>query len=295
MKPIYIIALTLLGSLWGASFMFIRVASPVFGPFLLMFVRVLIAVLALLAYAAYLRQIPDLRAQWRQFLVLGALNSGLPFVLIAFSALTLTSSLTAILNSTTPLFTALVAAVWIGERLTPRKIIGVLMGIVGVAILAGGSPLELTPAFVIAVLASLAAALCYGLGTVYASRITGDLKGFQAAIGQLLGATVVLAVPAVATPAPAPITLPAVAALIALALLSTSFAYLLYFYLLRHVGPTRTATVTFLVPLFGTFWGVLLLGEALSIGLFIGMAVILASVSLVIGARKPKVPAPNPS
>ena len=145
MKPIHYAALLLLGAVWGASFLFIGMAAPGFGPLSLMFARVLVAGLLMLAVAtltqrqAGLRATLRLRRNWRTYLIVGLFNSALPFTLIAFSELRLTASLAAILNSTTPLFTALVAAAWGSERLTGRKMWGVLLGVIGVAVLVGGA------------------------------------------------------------------------------------------------------------------------------------------------------------
>ena len=173
----------------------------------------------------------------------------------------------------------------LGEALTGQKILGAILGIVGVMVLVGGSPLELNAEFLLAVFASIGAAVCYGLGTVYASRHIKGLPAIQASIGQLLGASLILAIPSVATiPETAP-SMRAILSLIALILMSTSFAYLLYFYLLRNVGPTRTASVTFLVPVFGTIWGIVFLSEPFNLGMLVGMAIILLSVGLVIGAK----------
>lgn len=291
MKAIHIGALILLGAIWGASFLFIREAAHDFGPIVLMFLRVLVAGLVLVPIAPLLlRNKPsqsssELLSHWREFLIMGALNSAIPFTLIAFSELTITASLASILNSLTPLCTAIVAAIWVGEALTGQKILGAILGIVGVMVLVGGSPLELNAEFLLAVFASIGAAVCYGLGTVYASRHIKGLPAIQASIGQLLGASLILAIPSVATiPETAP-SMRAIISLIALILMSTSFAYLLYFYLLRNVGPTRTASVTFLVPVFGTIWGIVFLSEPFNLGMLVGMAIILLSVGLVIGAK----------
>lgn len=285
MKPIYLGALTLLGSIWGASFIFIHVAVVSFGPIPLMWGRVAIAAVALTMLGIMTKSIPNFRHYWRQFLIVGTINAAIPFTLIAWSELTLSASLASILNSTTPLFTAMIAAVWIGETLTWRKILGVVLGIIGVAILVGGSALTLTGSLVWATLASLGAAALYGVGTVYASRNFIGLKPLETSIGQLFGATTVLLIPMLLT---LPNEIPpmnAIGSLLALALVSTAFAYLLYFYLLMNVGPTRTATVTFLVPVFGTFWGVLFLGDTLTAGMLVGMAIVLSSVGLVISGR----------
>ena len=291
MKPIHYTALLLLGAVWGASFLFIGVAAPEFGPLSLMFARVLIAGLLMLGVAtltqrgAGLRATLRLRQNWRTYLIVGLFNSALPFTLIAFSELRLTASLAAILNSTTPLFTALVAAVWGSERLTGRKVWGVLLGVVGVAVLVGGAPLAINGGIILAVLASLLAALSSALGTVYAARHITGLPAAYASTVQLLGAAVILAAPgALALPPQRP-SAAAIGALAALILLSTTFAYLLYFFLLKNVGPTRTASVTFLVPVFGSLWAVLFLREPFSVWMLLGMAIILTSVGLVTSRR----------
>lgn len=290
MKPIHYGALLILGAVWGASFLFIGVAVPEFGPLRLMFIRVLLAGLILLGVARLtlrqtsLRDTLRLRENWRKYLIVGLLNSALPFTLIAFSELRLSVSLAAILNSTTPLFTALVAAAWGSEQLTGRKIVGVLLGVVGVGVLLGGAPLTLDQGILTAVLASLLAALFYGLGAVYAARHISGLPAAYASTIQLLAAAVWLAVPAAVTPAiqPSPVAVYALAALI---LVSTTFAYVLYFFLLKNIGPTRTASVTFLVPVFGSTWAIIFLHEPFSLSMLLGLAIILLSVGLVTGAR----------
>lgn len=285
MKPIHYAALLLLGAIWGSSFLLIRIAAPDLGPLVLMGGRVLLAAIALLIYAGMSRKLPDVRAHWGKYLFVGTMNAALPFSLIAWSELTLTSSLASIINSTTPLFTALVAALWVNETLTGRKILGIVFGIIGVGILVGGSALEFNSSLILAALASLGAALCYGIGTVFASRYFSGNPPMHNAIGQLLGATVAMSIPAAVSVPQATFTTGSVLAMLALALVATAFAYQLYFYLLNNVGPTRTSTVTFLVPVFGTIWGVIFLNETFTPGMLVGMVVVLASVSLVTGAR----------
>jgi drug/metabolite transporter (DMT)-like permease len=278
-------ALILLGALWGASFIFIRVGVPVLGPFVLMDLRVLLAAAALVLGAVAVGRLPKLRSHWRRFLVLGFLNAAVPFTLIAASEINLTASLAAILNSTTPLFTAVVAAVWIGEALTPRRIFGLLLGIVGVALVVGWTPLTLSPVVLLSIGASLAAALSYGFGGVYAKRAFSGLPPLSMAIGQQTGAGLLLLLPsAVSFPGEAPSSA-VVLSVLALALLSTALAYLLYFRLITSVGPTSTLTVTFLVPVFGLLFGALFLGEPVGAGMLVGLGVILSSVTLVTGIR----------
>ena len=278
-------ALLILGALWGASFIFIRVAVPVLGPFVLMDLRVLLAAAAMVLCAVAVGRLPKLRSNWGRFLVLGCLNAAVPFTLIAASEINLTASLAAILNSTTPLFTAVVAAVWIREALTPRRIGGLLLGIVGVAVVVGWTPITLSPIVLLSIGASLAAALSYGFGGVYAKRAFSGLSPLGMAIGQQTAASLLLLPPSVVSlpgEAPPPVV---VISVLSLALLSTALAYLLYFRLISSVGPTSTLTVTFLVPVFGLLFGALFLGEPVGAGTLVGLAIILSSVALVTGIR----------
>lgn len=273
--------LVALGALWGASFIFIRVAAPALGPFALVEFRVFLAAAALAVYAIFLGNALGIRERWRGFVLLGGLNAAIPFSLISVAQLELTASFGAILNSTTPLFGAIVAAVWIGDPFTKRKTIGLVMGIAGVAVLVGWSPLPITLALVLAVCASLTASLFYGIGSVYAKRNFAGIPPLGLAIGQLSGAAAVVLPFAVAdAPSEVPPT-PVAFSVLALALLSTAVAYLIYFRLIASVGPTKTLTVTFLVPVFGVFLGSLVLGESVGGGTLPGLAIILASVFLV--------------
>lgn len=295
MRPWSVGALLLLGAIWGASFLFIGLAVQAFGPVVMMFLRVTAAgaILAGLARVSSPAEPSAVglawRRNWRRYAVVGLLNCALPFTLIAFSELRLTVSLAAVLNSTTPLFTVLIAALSGGQPLAMRTILGVLLGILGVAVLVGAGPLTLTLDLGIAVLASLLAALCYGGATVYAARHLTGLAPIQASVAQLSSAAVLLAIPAMVTLPTSVPSFTAVGALLALIVLSTSVAYLLYFSLLRRIGSTGTASVTFLVPVFGSLWGALFLHEPFTSGMLIGMVLILLSVGLVLrsSARKP--------
>src|ERR671914_1369405 len=182
----------LLGALWGGSFLFIRVAVPSLGPFLLVELRAGLAVAALFLYALAVSSMPKILGRWRSFLVLGFFNAALPFSLISAAEIHLTASLAAILNSTTVMFTAIVAAVWMGDALTARKVVGIVLGIVGVSVLVGWDPLPLNGAVLLAVAAMLLASLSYALGATYAKRSFWGTPPLGMAIGQLGGAAVLL-------------------------------------------------------------------------------------------------------
>jgi drug/metabolite transporter (DMT)-like permease len=285
MKPRDLVALILLGALWGSSFLFIRVAAPVLGPFVLMDVRVGVAVVALSLYAAAVSRLPKLRYRWKEFSIIGALNAAIPFSLIAAAEINLTASLAAILNATTVLFAALVASVWIGEELTVRKILGLFMGIGGVAVLVGWDPIPVNGIVLLSVGASLLAAFSYALGGVYAKLTFTGIPPLAMAIGQQTGAAMLLFPLAAVTLPPETPPLPVALSALALALLCTALAYLLYFRLITNVGPTKTLTVTFLSPVFGMLFGVLLLDEPVGVGTLAGLGIILSSVALVTEIR----------
>lgn len=281
MKPRELAALLLLAAVWGASFLFIRIAAPVLGPFPLMFARVVLAAAALGALAA-LRKAPiQLAHYWRRLLVLGLIHAALPFVLIAAAEVHLSASMAAVLLAATPLMTALLSTVWLGEALTTRRIVGTLVGILGVAILMGWSPIPLNFATVLSIAAVLLASLAYAAGVLYSRKKLADAPVMTLALGQQLAAAVWLVVPAAITVPQATVTRGAIVSLLALALVSTAFAYLLLFWLIAQIGAIKTSTVTNIIPIFGVLWGTLLLDEPLSAGMLYGLACILASLVLV--------------
>lgn len=279
----------LLGALWGGSFLFIRVAVPALGPFVLVELRAGLAVAALFLYALAVGSMPKIRGRWRSFLVLGFFNAALPFSLISAAEIHLTASLAAILNATTVMFSAIVAAVWMGDVLTARKAVGIALGIVGVSVLVGWDPLPLNGAVLLAVAAMLLASLSYALGATYAKRSFAAIPPLGMAIGQLGGATaLLLPLAVVSLPERAPST-GVTLSMLGLAFLSTAVAYLIYFRLIENVGPTSTLTVTLLVPVFGLLFGVLLLEEPFGLGTLAGLGIILTSVVLITGIAPRKV------
>ena len=190
--------------------------------------------------------------------------------------------------STTPLFTAFVAAVGLGEPLTPYKLIGALLGIVGVSITVGGSPLAPTPEVIAATLALLAATLSYATGGVFAKRFFKGLDNLSMSTGQLLcAALILLPFSALDLPVHRVSTIVALATL-GLVVLCTALAYQLYYYLIISAGPLQALTVTLLIPVFGLIWGALLLDESVSAGMILGLALVLFSVGLVTGMISPR-------
>lgn len=283
------VTLVAVAALWGASFLFLRVAVHDLGPVALIEARVLLAGLALLAVVTLLRRQPAWRRDWKGYLVLGGISAAAPFTLIAAAELEITASLAAILNATTPLFALLLAAARLREPLTGRRLTGVLLGVVGVAVLVGAGPLQLNRGLILATAASLLAALLYAVGGIYAKTRFATTPPITVATGQQLGAAALLLLPTLALPPTRTPTPTVTAAVLALALASTALGFALFYRLVARLGPTGALSVTFLVPVFGLAWGATFLGEQLTPGTGLGLLIVLSSIALVtdIGRRRP--------
>lgn len=286
MKPFDIGELVLLAALWGASFLFMRLGAHEFGPIALAFVRVGLASVLLVPLLASRGQLASLREHWKGLLLVGALNSAIPFVLFSFAALSITAGLSSIVNATTPLWTAVVAFVWLSQGLTKLRVLGLVIGFAGVAFLAWDKA-SFKPGAdhsgFWAMLACLGATACYGLAANATKRYLTGVPPLAVATGSQLAATLLLALPAAALwPAALPSRL-AWGSALALAVLCTALAYLLYFRLMSRVGPTNAVSVTFLIPLFAIVWGALFLQEAITAQMVIGGGIVLVGIALALG------------
>ena len=255
----------LLAMIWGASFLFMRTAAVEFGALLTAGLRVGIAALFLLPLLLLKGQGPVLRAHWKPVFLIGVFNSALPFALYAFAVQHITTGLSSILNATVPLFGAMVAWVWLGDRPTLSRAIGLGIGFLGVLLLAAGEASFKPNASGIAPLWAVAACLLatwsYGLSANFAKRFIPHVPPLATATGSQMGATLALLVPSLLTlPSVSP-SLQAWGALVVVGVVSTGIAYILYFRLIDQTGPARALTVTFLVPVFAIAYGVVLLGE----------------------------------
>lgn len=275
--------LLLLAAIWGASFLFMRVAAPVMGPVPLIFMRVGLAALFLLAVAARLRRPLEVARHGRHYLLLGLLNSALPFLLFAFAARTVSASLLSVLNATAPIWAALIGALWTRQGLAPRQAGGMLLGLAGVTLLAGVEALVLPRGGWLAVLAGLGAAFSYGLATNYAKR-AAPVEPMANAHGSMWAATLWLLPFMAVVPVPAGTWTPWLASsVILLGVLCSGVAYLLYFRLIADLGAARALTVTYLIPLFGILWGNLFLGETMGWHTVMGCVAVLTGTALVTG------------
>lgn len=283
--------LALLGMIWGGSFFFARVAVAHVPPATLVLLRVGIAALALHVYIAGRFDIyPTLRARWREFLLLGLINNAVPHLLIFLGQTQIGAGLASILNATTPIFTVLIAnSMTVDEKLSPQKIAGCLIGLLGTAVLIG--PRALAPFTgdggppLWAVILPVFAAISYGLAATYGKRFRGVAPPVTAA-GQLTAATLlVLPVSLIAdSPWQLPLPpLPAILAVLALALLSTAYGYILFFRIMAAAGATNTSLVTLLVPPSAILAGMLFLGERLTPLGMLGMALVLMGLVVLDG------------
>lgn len=292
-----IAALLVLSVLWGISFLFIRLAVPEFGPLALMLTRVAISALGLLAYAMLGHSVPKPGKYWRPLLGVALLNSALPYLLIATAELHITASLAATLNATTPLFGAGVAAIWLREKFTLVKLLGILLGVAGVSIMLGMGPLLLAPINLLSAGASLLAALSFGIAAGLTRRFLQGISPLAIALYSQLFAVPLLLL---ALPFTLPTRMPSALSWVsvtALALLCTVLALLLYFGLIQRVGVARATTVTMLSPAFGLCFGVLFLHEPLSATSLVGFGMILLGVALITGlvsSRSAATPKLNP-
>jgi drug/metabolite transporter (DMT)-like permease len=271
-----------LAAIWGGSFIFIRVLAPTLGPILTAASRVLIAGVVLVIYCRATGFSADLRRYWRQYLVIGVFNSTLPFVLYGFAALHIPASYSVILNSTTPLFTALLAVPLLGERLTWAKIAGLIAGAAGVTLVSRAGPVVPDLWFGAAVAACLAATLCYAVSSIYMKKHAVGAKPLAIAGWSQVFAGLVLVPIVPFAPAPGVITLLVVANILGLALVCSSIAYVLYYRLIADVGPTRALTVAFLMPAFGMVWGALFLDETITLPMIAGCALIIGGTAAVL-------------
>lgn len=292
MSPALITEFFLLAALWGASFLFMHLGAAEFGALPTAGLRVAFGTLFLLPVFL-------LPGVWRQFrqragaiLFVGLLNSALPFALYAFAVLHIATGLSAILNATVPLSGALVAWLWLKDRPSGLRSLGLLIGFVGVALLVWGKS-GFNPAMapaagsmgltLLAMGACLLATLCYGLAASFTKRHLGGIHPMATAAGSQIGASLVLVLPTLWLWPRQPVSASAWWAVVALGLLCTAVAYVLFFRIIEAIGPSKALTVTFLVPVFALLYGVLFLSETITGWTLVCGTVILVGTALSTG------------
>ena len=289
LKPRDLADLTLLAALWGGSFLFMRYAAPAFGALPLMWLRVTIATVCLLPLLIWRGQVGALRERIGVVTVMGLFNSAIPFVLIAWATLSITAGLASILNATVPIMTALIGALWLRDTLGAGRLAGLVIGMAGVVLLAADKADFKPGGSGWALLAMVGATLCYGFAANYTKRhLTGVPPMVNAAGSQIVSAVALTPFALWTWPTQTPEPL-AWGAAVVLGIGCTAVAYVLFFRLIERVGASRAVTVTFLVPVFGTLWGALFLGETVTGAMLVGGAIVLVGTGLSTGViRWPK-------
>lgn len=278
------IRLLTLAAIWGASFLFTRIGAPVLGSVILAEFRVGLAALFLAIVAGFLHKPLNVKQHWRHYLMLGIFNGALPYLLFGFAAQTLSASAMSILNATSPIWGTLIGSVWTRHPPNGRTALGLGLGIIGVGMVVGVGHLTAQRGAGVAIAAALLAAFSFGIATTYA-KTAKSVDSFSNAHGSMWAASLVIA-PAVpfasVTTPPGTVVMLAV---VAVSIVCTGIAFLLYFRLIRDIGPTSALTVTFLIPVFGILWGSLFLGEVLTVGMIAGSFIVMVGTALVTGFK----------
>ncbi len=273
-----------LAALWGASFLFMRIGGHEFGALPTAGLRVAVATLFLLPILLWRGLGPQLAQHWRKVLFVGIFNSAIPFVCFTYALLSISTGLSAILNASVPLFGALVAWLWLGDRPQRTRMLGLVIGFVGVSMLAWDKASFKPDASGLssgwAVLACLLACVCYAIAASFTKRYLGGLPALVTAAGSQLGAALFLVLPALwfwpqQTPGAG-----AWMAVLALGVLCTGVAYILFFWLIENIGPARALTVTFVLPVFAVIYGLIFLGETVSLWMLLCATIIICGTAL---------------
>lgn len=286
MKLSDLLELTLLGAIWGMSFLFMRTATPEFGAIGLVEARTAIAALFLLPLVLLRKQLSGLKQNWWPILIVGLVNTAIPFCLFSYATVALGAGLGSILNATAPMFGAVVAYVWLKDQLSKWAICGLVTGFIGVGIISvarSGLTGELS---LLPLLAALTATFCYGLAASYTKRKLVGVNTLAIATGSQIFAALALLPLAIVTWPDVPPSNEAWWQVIILGIACTAIAYIMYFRLISNVGAAKAITVAYLVPVFGVLWGILFLDEILTPGMLAGAALILLGVGLTTGLIK---------
>lgn len=289
------IELVLLAILWGGSFLFMRMAAPEFGPVALVEIRVGVAAVFLAGVLMWRGGLRSMLHAAVPLTVLGAINSALPFTLFAYATLYITAGTAAVINASAPLFGALVAYLWLRDRLSPARVLGLIVGFCGVLVLVWDKISFSEEGTAWAMVAGLGASLAYGIAANYTKGKLGGVQPLVTATGsQIAAAVLLLPLSVIYWPSAAPSILSWFAA-VALGVICTGVAYILYFRLISRVGPAKAITVTYLVPVFGMLWGLVFLREAITLSMLVACAVILlgtalatGSLAIGVGSRQPR-------
>ncbi|HEX7750500.1 MAG TPA: DMT family transporter [Bordetella sp.] len=278
-----LLELFLLAAIWGASFLFMRVATPELGAIVLIALRVGIATLVLVPVLRSTEARAQFRSKLRPLFIVSVTNSAIPFCLLAYSTLYVSAGMDSILNATTPLWAALVAVTLYRTAMNREQTLGLLFGLAGTVVLVWDTLDSGVKGIPVAIGAALAATLCYGFAVNYSKRNLAGVPPFVAAFGSQFFSTLILLPLAVILWPQHPVANTTWACVAALGVVCTGIAYILYFRLIAHVGAAYAASVTFVIPLFGVLWGALFLGEQVTPTTVAGGLIILFGTAMTSG------------
>lgn len=281
-----LIELPLLAAIWGASFIFMKIGGPEFGPVLFMAIRTTVASLLLVPIMRLSKQHTEVNNVKLHLFTVGLLNTAIPFVLFGWATLTLTAGSTSFLNATVPMFGAIVAFLWLKEKLSSSAIIGLVIGFIGVYLLMS-EKLHLPQTNVILpTIAVMFAALCYGISANYTKKYLSHVKPIALAAGSQVSASLVLIPISLAfIPSQMP-SMSAIGSVLFIGVVCTGLAYIIFFRLIAALGPTKAISVTYLIPVFGLVWGILFLYETVTSTMLFGCTLIMLGVALTTGVVK---------
>ncbi|WP_060980694.1 DMT family transporter [Vibrio splendidus] len=276
------IKLIILAAIWGGSFLFMRIAANPLGPAVLIEARVLCAAVTLLLVSFYLKRKLSFNTHSKHFFILGLFNTALPFLCFAYAAQTLNASTLAILNSTAPIWAAIIGAIWTKTALERKVLLGLGIGVTGVGVLVGWDAINIGQEAIVPIFAAVMAAFSYGIASNY-TKTAPKVEAFNNAHGSMWAA-VLLVLPFVFFfPIREAPDLTITTSVILLGAICTGLAYLLYFNLISELGAPSALSVTFLVPVFGILWGSLFLDEAIGINTIVGSILVITGTMLVTG------------
>ncbi|MDG2420154.1 MAG: DMT family transporter [Gammaproteobacteria bacterium] len=279
--------LLILSAIWGSSFLFLRVASPAFGPIFLIEMRVLSGLVVLLPVFFFMGKYHELRSHWRMILLISLMNMAIPFCFFAYSALNMGAGLLSVINATVPIFTTVVGFLYFRNRMSKSGLGGLLVGLFGVVVLVFDPSETSGVTSYLAIPSALIACALYGIAINLASYKLKEVSGITITTGSLFFSSILL-LPFAVIAKPEVIPRGVIwLSVLALGIVCTGFGYILFYRLIGKIGPQKAIMTTYLIPLFSILWGSLFLAETVSISMLFGGMMVLMGVSLTTG-RLPK-------
>ena len=275
------ISLIIVSGLWGSSFIFLKLIAPVFGPLLTSSFRLVFAGLFMLIYFLITKKKASIKKNLKWYLIIGVLNSSIPFTLYAFAALYIPANLSVILNSTAPMFGMIFGYLIIGDKFSVQKVTGLLIGTLGVAVITSVTFVENDKMIYLALFACIGSAILYGFSGTLVKKYTSDIDAEELTFGSMLLAGIVLIPFAVSDFSQIYSNLDTLLLLVLFGIFCTAVPYLLFYRLLKEIGPVKALMVTYLMPVFGIIWSVTFLGEVIELRSIVGLFIIFIGIYFI--------------